>query len=42
MKMIFEALENNIKILDISVKNCKLHISFDETHFEDRMQGSCT
>ena len=30
-----------MKILDI-LFNEKLHIHFDVTHFEDRMQGSCT
>ena len=36
--MIFEVSENNIKILDILFSE-KLQIT--QTHFEDRMQGSC-
>ena len=45
MQMVFEVSEKNIlvKILDIfSMKNYILHICFDVTQFEDRIQGSCT
>ena len=39
--VIFEVSENNIKIVDILFSE-KLHVRFDEIHFEDPMQGSCT
>ena len=41
-QMIFIVSENNIKILDILFsENYKLHKRFNETYFEDPMQGSC-
>ena len=45
VQMIFEVSEKNIQVKSLifySMKNYKLHICFDVTHFEDHMQGSCT
>ena len=40
VQMIFEVFGKNIKsLIFYSMKNYKIHIHFDVTHFEDCMQG---